>query len=56
MERIAADEYIDIYIHLTNTEKGSHEWRKTRRLLVKGLHYTVKELDEFVQFENEKNR
>lgn len=56
MERIAADKYIDRYIHLTNTEKGSHEWRRTRRLLVKGLHYTVKELDECVQFENEKNR
>ena len=56
MERIAADDYIDRYIHLTNTEKGSHNWRSVRRLLVKGLHYTVKELDEFVQFENEKNR
>ena len=56
MERIAADKYIDRYIHLTNTEQGSHEWRRTRILLVKGLHYTAKELDEFVQLENEKNR
>lgn len=56
MERIAADKYIDRYIHLTNTERGSHEWRRTRILLVKGLHYTAKELDEFVQLENEKNR
>jgi len=56
MERIAADKYIDRYIHLTNTKQGSHEWRRTRILLVKGLHYTAKELDEFVQLENEKNK
>jgi hypothetical protein len=56
MERIAADDYIDRYIHLTNTEKGSHNWRSLRRLLVKGLHYTVKELDEVVQLDKEMNK
>ena len=53
MERITADSLIERYVYLSETEKGSTSWRRLRKLLVIHLHYTVKELEEFVQLEKQ---